>query len=305
MTVPSVPGLPAGLSTRPLTMADAAAVADLVGACELAEDGYREAEPADLLALWSLPGTDLAARSIGVFDGDGLVAWADVRGDEADADVHPDARGRGIGSAILAWAEAHARALGKGSVAQSFSDARTDGAALFEAAGYAPSRHGWLFRLPIEGMPHPRLPDGYAFTDYDHDRDGRVAFGVINTAFNEWRPVPIEDWASWDAYIGGHAFLAGWASSLLVHEDRIVGASIGFDAGPGQDAWIQQLAVAREHRGRGLGSALIHETFARFAERGFTHGGLETDSRTGALAMYRHMGFTVRSSWTRWEKRLE
>jgi mycothiol synthase len=91
---------------------------------------------------------------------------------------------------------------------------------------------------------------------------------------------------------------------LLVHGGRVVGVSVAFDAGPGQDAWIQQLAVVRDYRGRGLGAALVRETFARFADRGFTHGGLATDSRTGALAMYKHLGFTVRSSWTRWEKDL-
>jgi mycothiol synthase len=304
VNIVSRPDVPSGFTVRPLVADDAALVADLVGACELAEDGYREIEAEDLLALWALPGTDLTTRSVAVFEGERLVAWGCVRGADAEVDVHPDARGRGIGSALLPWIWAHARAHGKTSAAQSFSDARTDGVLLFRRHGYAATWQGWSFRLPIAEMRHPALPNGYAFIDYDHGRLGREAFDVINTAFNEWRSEPTEEWPSWDGYIGGHAFLAPWASPLLVHGGRVVGVSVAFDAGPGQDAWIQQLAVVRDHRGRGLGAALVRETFARFADRGFTHGGLATDSRTGALAMYKHLGFTVRSSWTRWEKDL-
>lgn len=84
-----------------------------------------------------------------------------------------------------------------------------------------------------------------------------------------------------------------------------MGAAIAFDYGPVNDAWIQQLAVTREHRGRGLGGTLIRSSFARFAEHGHTHGGLGTDSRFGtALAMYEHVGLAVRASSTHWEKRL-
>jgi len=303
MDLVTPPRLPHGLTTRPLTLDDAELVADLVGACELAEDGYREIEAEDLAALWSLPDADLVARSIGVSDGGRLVAWGTVRGEDAEVDVHPDARGRGIGSELARWTWAHARAQGKDSVTQSFSDARAGGIALFRSLGYRPSWRGWSFRIPIVGMGHPELPVRFAFVDYDHARDGRATFDVVNRAFNEWRPEPSEDWPSWDAYIGGHAFLAAWASPLLLHGDRLVGASIAFDYGPGQDAWIQQLAVARDHRGRGLGAALIRESFARFADRGYANGGLATDSRTGALEMYAHLGFTVRSSWTRWVKR--
>jgi len=96
-----------------------------------------------------------------------------------------------------------------------------------------------------------------------------------------------------------------WGSQVLRHEGRIVGATIAFDYGPENDAWIQQLAVDREHRGRGLGGALIRGTFSRFAERGWRTGGIGTDSRFGtAVAMYQHLGFRVRTSATHWEKRL-
>src|SRR5262245_20946148 len=141
------PQLPRGLSTRPLTLDDAPLVAELVGACELLEDGCREIQGQDLLAIWSLPGTDLASRSIGVFDGDRLVAWGTVQGEDAEVDVHPDGRRRGIGSALVPWTWAHAASQGKASVTQSLSDGRSDGIALLSSFGYRATWEGWSFRL--------------------------------------------------------------------------------------------------------------------------------------------------------------
>lgn len=303
MSVP-IPVLPRGFTARPLTTDDAEAVATLVADCEEFEDGWRETKAEDVLAVWHLPAVDLASQSVGVFADERLAAAGDVHGDYASVDVHPTFRGRGIGSALLPWTWAQARAQGKARVVQDFSDARRDAAALVRAHGYEGAWTGWSFRMSIADAAPPVLPAGYAFVDYDHARHARVAFDVINTAFNEWREEPQDDWPSWDAYIGAHRFLAPWGSPLVVHDGRIVGVSIALDAGADQDAWIQQLAVERAHRGRGLGHALIRETYARFAARGFSHGGLATDSRTGALAMYEHVGFTVRASWTRWLKRL-
>jgi GNAT superfamily N-acetyltransferase len=299
-----LPAVPAGLTTRTLTFADAEAVAELIGACELEEDGFREVEAADLGALWRLLAPNLASRSVGVFDGDRIVAAGTVRGKDADVDVRPAARGGGIGAALLPWTWIQARAQAHDRTAQAISDARVDGIALLQTHGYASTWTGWSFRMPISGMTHPELPAGFDFVDddYNHERDGRAGFDVINTAFNEWREKPDDDWLPWNTFIGRHALLAPWGSPLIVHAGRIVGVSIAFDPGPGQDAWIQQLAVERAHRGRGLGLALIQETFARFAVQGFSFGGLETDSRSGALSFYEHVGFDVRASWTRWEK---
>jgi GNAT superfamily N-acetyltransferase len=157
--------------------------------------------------------------------------------------------------------------------------------------------------MPLAGLRPPALPEGYTLDDLDYAVDGREVFEVINAAFSEWEERP-ERYEDWDGFFGSHANLAPWGSRVLRHDGRIVGAAIAFDYGPANDAWIQQLAVAKEHRGRGLGGALIRASYARFAERGHTHGGLGTDSRSGALAMYEHVGFTVRTSATHWEKDL-
>src|SRR5688572_19498745 len=92
--------MPAGLTARPLELA----VTALIAAQELDDIGEVVIEEADLVGEWGRPSYDLAASSIGLFDGDRLVAYAEVMSkDRGDAAVHPDHRGRGIGSALAHW----------------------------------------------------------------------------------------------------------------------------------------------------------------------------------------------------------
>ena len=67
---------------------------------------------------------------------------------------------------------------------------------------------------------------------------------------------------------------------------------------------MHQLAVAREHRSLGLGRALLLRAFELFHARGRASVGLSTDSRTGALGLYEHVGMRVVRSYTHHAKRL-
>jgi GNAT superfamily N-acetyltransferase len=302
--VTGLPAMPEGFTTRRLTFEDAAAVADLVGDCEEFEDGEREIEAADIRAFWSIPDVDLDVYSIGVFRDDRLAAAGDVRKAYAEIDVHPDFRGRGIGSAILPWTWAMARAQGEDHVRQTFTDARADGRALFLANGYEARWTSWMLRTALADVVEEPLPVGYAIRDLDYARDAREVFDVIDTAFDEFRDRPGDGWEPWDGFIGSHAALAPWASAVVEHEGRIVGASIAFDYGTQLPGWIQQLAVAAPQRGIGLGGALLRRSFARFRAAGHTEASLATDSRTGALTLYEHVGMHVRTSSTHWVKEL-
>ena len=86
---------------------------------------------------------------------------------------------------------------------------------------------------------------------------------------------------------------------VAVAGDELVGAAV-LRQFPGE-GWIDQIAVKGPYQGRGIGRALLQHTF------GFFHGrepavGLSTDSRTGALDLYLHVGMTVRRSYRRWSR---
>ena len=83
-----------------------------------------------------------------------------------------------------------------------------------------------------------------------------------------------------------------------------MGVAINYDYANDAEGWVQQLAVDEAYRGRGLGRALLQESFRRFHAIGRRACGLSTDSRTGALGLYEHVGMHVRKSYTHWAKRL-
>jgi GNAT superfamily N-acetyltransferase len=299
-----VPALPAEFTARPLTADDADAVTALVGDCEAFDDGATEIDLGDIVALWNRPGVDLAAASVGVLlDGD-LVAAGDVFNGRAEVDVHPNHRGRGIGSALLPWTWSVARAQGVDHVGQTISDNRRDAAELFWRHGYSERWTSWILSVNIDDPPHPALPEGHAFRDLDYASDARDVYEVIETAFSEWPDREAEPFDVWNGFIGSHDALAPWASPLVVHNGRIIGVAVSFDYTDSDEGWIHHLAVDKAYRGNGLGRALLEETFRRFHARGRRRCGLATDSRTGALTLYEHVGMRVRNSYTRWAKHL-
>ena len=83
--------LPLGLEQRPLRTGDAGDVTAVIAAQELHDIGQVAIEEADIVADWQRPSYDLAASSVGVFDGSRLVAYAELTyPDRGFVAVHPE-----------------------------------------------------------------------------------------------------------------------------------------------------------------------------------------------------------------------
>src|SRR4051794_796517 len=96
--------LPPRLVERPLVLADARAVFEGMAAQEPHDLAHVEIEGAVIVAGWQGPSCGVSARTVGVLGGDRLVASAEMMGGaRGDAAVHPEHRGRGIGSALARW----------------------------------------------------------------------------------------------------------------------------------------------------------------------------------------------------------
>ena len=306
---PAVIGLPTGLTQRAMvpTDTDIDAVTDLVGAAELHDDGAIEIDREDVQTDWARPGFDLATESVGVFDGDRLLAEAEVfKGRRADVNVHPEARGRGIGTALLRWTEDLARGIGSARIGQTVTDANTAAADLFRRHGYGFGHTSWILEVEHRVRPPaPALPDGLGFRPYA-DADARATYQVVEDAFNEWPnrdPASFDDWA---ALTIRRPSFEPWQMLLVVDEgsDELVGVTFLLEYAA-EDGWVQQVATKASHRHRGIARAMLHEAFVVFWDRGKRRVGVNTDSRTGALGVYEKVGMQVTRSYTNHAKDLE
>jgi mycothiol synthase len=263
-----------------------------------------EVDRDDVRSSWARPSFDPASDAVIVMQGSRPVGWAEVyRPGRAEADVHPEHRGRGIGVALLGWTEARAREARADSVGQSVTDHNLGAAELFRVNGYQPLWTSWLLRIEMGGDPPvSETPEAISIRPYRPD-DDREVFGVIEGAFSEWphrEPETFDDWRAW--MIGHDAFTPD-RSRVAVTDHHIVGVALALDYGPQNEGWVHQLAVDADHRHRGIARALLLDVFASFQERGSRECGLGTDSRTGALGLYEKVGMRVRRSYTHWTKR--
>ena len=288
--------LPDGLVTRPLTPADARAVHELMAAQELADLGSVEIEEADIVADWSKPSHNLTERSIGVLDGERLVGYAELMGaDRADAAVHPDWRGRGIGTWLAAWLRDLGRRVGSSEVGMPAPEG-SPGDRLMAALGYRVRWQSWVLQLPPgQEIPDRDLPDGFVLRQARGD-ELQAVHDVLEDAFLEWSVRPRESFEDFTAAVLQRPGFEPWQLRVVVDPAGAVGGVAVLQLA-GEVTYIARLAVRRDLRGRGLAQALLVDAFAVGRDHGGVVAELSTDSRTGALGLYQKVGMVVTSTW--------
>ncbi|KQU66369.1 GNAT family N-acetyltransferase [Phycicoccus sp. Root101] len=292
--------LPPGLVARPLVMSDASAVHALFAAAELADTGEVAVELEDIEGGWQRPSFDLEQESIGVFENGTLVAAGEVyKTRRAEATVHPDHRGRGIGTWLARWVEDCSRRRGGSLVGQSVP---VGGSAerLYQSLGYREGWRAWVLVVPEGAAIEPQpLPRGYVLRDLVVGEDEETAYRLVEDAFNEWpdrQPSTFDDWAASTVRRPG---FEPWQIRFAV-DDRGTAVGVAFLIVTEGCGYVDQLAVRSDQRGKGLARALLVDAFARAREHGAARSELSTDSRTGALPLYEHVGMQVSQSYQHW-----
>ena len=118
---------------------------------------------------------------------------------------------------------------------------------------------------------------------------------MFERAFSEFADREPSPASTWRAMVTRREGFAPEDLVLAVADGRIVGGAFLIDA---DEIWVDKLAVAREHRHRGIARALLQTAFARSFDRGYTWTSLDTDSRTGALSLYERVGMRIHRSFT-------
>jgi mycothiol synthase len=217
---------------------------------------------------------------------------------ESAGRVHPDHRGRGIGAYLLGWAEDRARELAQGHAVELYVDssgADKSAAALLRSRRFHAVRHFWHMEIALEQAPMPREIAPIFIDRFEPGRDERAAYELMTEAFKGHWGYPEES-------------LAEWRRSKLEREDydpdlwwvardgrRVVGTLIGNIAKDDMRAWVSELAVARDYRGKGIGTCLLEHAFAGFVNRGMSRVRLNVDSEnvTGATRLYERVGMSI------------
>lgn len=291
------------LVPRPLQADDAEAALALLHSYDRLHFGRAVLTSGDLASAWADPDFSLAHESEGWFDEDALVAFMtlDPQG-QVELAVDPDWVGAGLEDVLAGHGEALARQYGMSAVRRLVAESDVAGREALQQRGYHWHHTCWVLALePGAEVVVPAPPAGYTVHPLT-ELDAEAAHAVVVAAFGEWGGTR-RSYAGWRADVLDRPDATPAHSRVATHDGQLVAACLVVDPEPGQDQeiWVAQLAVDREHRDRGLARLLLAEVITAARGRGVPGAALSTDTRTGALDLYRRLGFEVRHTLQCWQ----
>lgn len=326
-TIPDPPDIP-GLTFRPLRAGDAEA---LVAVQEARKDHDRidplstfESVPTLGQAAWWVDNkekmqsldTVLVAEVNGVVAGYAWLEWwtetTGVRLFLSQAALRPEWRGRGIGTAMLGWAEARLRAVasrqtetGPAFFGANATETEEEDTALLHDAGY---RREFsvieMERLAFDDLPEMPLPEGLALRPLEPEHFLSVGRSVTEAyAASMFSVVPSDDEDHRQV-----EWLRGFDPSLCFvawDGEQVAGQVLcRIDKGRGEMA---EVSVRQPWRRRGLAKALLARALQAFRERGVKRVRLHTvaENQYGSVRLYQSVGFRVIKDHIRYRKPME
>lgn len=324
----AITALPPTFTMRPARMEDLKPTADLLAAAGEALVGHPEITVEAMGVEWETPGFDLENSTRLVFNaGAEPVGYAEVWDLQATpvtpfvwARVHPDYEGRGIGAALIAWAEERARQVfdrvpADARVAlhcSTLSDHQPS-LDLFRERGMTPVRYFWRMEIELDAAPpFPPFPDGLTVRTMEDVNDLRAVYRTVDAAFQDhWGHVPRseeEDLRRWEHETANDPDYDPSLWFLAMDGEEIAGVALcrHHRSGEPEMGWVNMLGVKRPYRRRGLGLALLRHAFAVLYRRGQRQVGLgvDADSLTGATGLYEKAGMHVARQRVAYEKEL-
>jgi mycothiol synthase len=300
--------LPEGYTTRAPAREEAEAVAALISACQIADTGASDMSVEEMLDDWHT--LDLAEEAVIVIAPDGrTAAYADVFNRSfvivsVYGYVHPDYRGVGIGSYLVAWGERwtrdhmpHAQENARVVVQHYINPAHEAARRLLENSGYTPVRGIYVMETTLDKSPPlPDWPADISVRTFVPGRDERAVYQAVEDAFRDLWGRPSNSFERFVKETEKESFDPSlWF--LAVQGDEIAGITLCKTlAGEG---WVDVVGVRRPWRNRGLGLALLRHAFTEYHWRGTHRVSLSVDAEsiTGAPRLYERAGMRVRESY--------
>lgn len=264
------------------------------------------------------------------FDGERLVGYTSlfVRRGNANLDstihcrglVHPGWRQQGLGRRLLEagyrrateylptiegrWVRFQCEAR----------DVEEDRKALFERFGLKPVRHFVNMARPLNGnLPPVQVPAGIRLRTFNPAHDAEQVWRVDQESFRD----------HWGYTEGQLADFLHWMKRphlrpelWLLAEEEATGRLIGLGLNEIDPDWIAEtghregyvdtLAVLRDYRGQGLGTALLVHSLYALRQAGMEAAHLHADAEnlTGAMRIYERVGFRLRKTVIAYQKEM-
>jgi mycothiol synthase len=217
----------------------------------------------------------------------------------ADGYVHPSARGRGAGTALVAAFEERAA----GAAVLHYA-ALHGGEAFFRRRGYREVRHTWRMVIDLTAPPDVPAVEGIEIRPYVPGEERAIQSAVDDAwSVGGWmhEPRPFEEFERRSFGRAAHD-----PSLYLVALDgaEIAGVALCDWKRNGEWGWVDTLGVRPAWRRRGIAEALLRSAFRAFYDRGERTVALQVDaeSPTGATRLYERAGMRVLYEVVVWEK---
>lgn len=321
---------PLGLEARPIEKRDAEAWADLLAAAERVDSADEHYDADDLIEELDDPHLRADIDAVGLWSDEQMIGFGSVSSQPGQSEVgivrgqgtvHPGWRRRGIGRALLDWLDQRAAALHTlrnpdlpGELHIGALSTNAGLRALLDAAGFEVCRYFSSMKRSIgssESLPRVDPPAGLRLIRFEaaYDEATRVA---DNEAFlDHWGFTPC-DRETWEVRVTGSRAFRPAMSHLLLDGDDVASYVLAFEfdadtAITGErDLYVDSVGTRRAYRGKGAAKALLAKTLEAAAQAGFQSAslGVDADSPTGAVGLYRNLGFQVEHQWIRHRRRL-
>jgi mycothiol synthase len=317
-----------GIKIRNYRAADLPRLVDLINEADRVDQLERATTLEEQAFEMEWPNYDPETNCFLAWSNGDLVGYADVFLREGSGDtgstfytdgiVHPEWRHQGVGHRLMESlyhrAQERMAEIDEGPVSfrASARDVEADRQALFESLGMERVRYFVNLARPIDnGLPPVAVPDGYRLRGFEPERDLEEAWQVINRAFQDhwgFADVPFEEFRH---QVDEPHFRAElWLLAEEAAGGQVVGLSLNkidpdWIAQTGrQEGYVDTLGVVREHRQRGLGTALLAQSLHMLRQAGMEAAHLHADAEnlTGAMRLYERLGFRVRKTQVAYRK---